>query len=129
MSRTTRSWVGTLALLGLLIIALAALAGCGGQPAAQPTIVAQVETAVPPTEAVPPTNTAVPPTQPPEPSPTLAPTETPEPEPTATATEAPAAEPVSIDSTNCIACHTSEETLQKLAVEEKPAESLSEGEG
>ena len=121
-------------MLGLLIIALAALAGCGGQPAAQPTAVAQVETAippaVPPTEAPPaPTATAIPPTQAPEPSPTLAPTDTPAPEPTATATEAPAAEPVAIDSTNCVTCHTNEEMLQKLAVEEEPAEKLSEGEG
>ena len=130
MSRMTRNGVGTLALLGLLIIALAALAGCGGQPAAQPTPVAQVETAVPPTEVPPaPTATAIPPTQAPEPSPTLAPTEVPAPEPTATATEAPAAEPVAIDSTNCVTCHTNEETLQKLAVEEEPAEKLSEGEG
>lgn len=130
MSRMTRNGVGTLALLGLLIIALAALAGCGGQPAAQPTAVAQVETAVPPTEVPPaPTATAIPPTQAPEPSPTLAPTEMPAPEPTATATEAPAAEPVAIDSTNCVTCHTNEETLQKLAVEEEPAEKLSEGEG
>ena len=130
MTHMTRSRVGTLALLGLLIIALATLAGCGGQPAAQPTAVAQVETAVPPTEAPPtPTATAIPPTQAPEPSPTLAPTDTPAPEPTATATEAPAAEPVAIDSTNCVTCHTNEETLQKLAVEEEPAENLSEGEG
>jgi hypothetical protein len=130
MSRMTRNGVGTLALLGLLIIALAALAGCGGQPAAQPTAVAQVETAVPPTEVPPaPTATAIPPTQAPEPSPTLAPTEVPAPEPTATATEAPAAEPVAIDSTNCVTCHTNEETLQKLAVEEELAEKLSEGEG
>ena len=130
MSCTTRKWAGTLALLGLLIIGVATLAGCGGQPAAQPPTVAQVETAVPPTEAPPaPTATVIPPTQAPEPSPTLAPTDTPAPEPTATATEAPAAEPVAIDSANCITCHTSEETLQKLAVEEEPAESLSEGEG
>ena len=130
MSRMTRSWVGTLALLGLLIIALATLVSCGGQPAAQPTAVAQAETAAPPTEVPPqPTATAIPPTQAPEPSPTLAPTDTPAPEPTATATEAPAAEPVAIDATNCITCHTSEETLQKLAKEEEPAESLSEGEG
>jgi hypothetical protein len=130
MSRMTRSWVGTFALLGLLIIALATLAGCGGQPAAQPTAVAQVETAVPPTEVLPQlTATAIPPTQAPEPSPALAPTDTPAPEPTATATEAPAAAPAAIDSTNCVTCHTSEETLQKLAVEEEPAEKLSEGEG
>jgi len=119
-------------LLSLLIIGAIALGGCSGQPAAapaaEPTTVTQAATAVPPTE-VPPTNTTVPPTQPPAPSPTLAPTDTPAPEPTATATEAPVAAPVVIDSTNCITCHTSEETLQKLAVEEEPAESLSEGEG
>ena len=74
MSRITRSWVGTLALLGLLIIGVATLAGCGGQPTSQPTAAAQVETAVLPTEVPPqPTATAIPPTQPPEPSPTLAP--------------------------------------------------------
>ena len=130
MPRMTRSWVGTLALLGLLIIGMATLAGCGGQPAAQPTAVAQVETAIPPKEVPPqPTATAIPPTQAPEPSPTLAPTEIPAPEPTATATEAPAAEPVALDSTNCVTCHTNEETLKKLAVEEEPAEKLSEGEG
>ena len=129
MSRMTRSWVGTLALLGLLIIGVATLAGCGGQPAAQPTAVAQVETAVPPTEAPPRLRRRPSRRRKRRATPTLAPTDTPAPEPTATATEAPAAEPVAIDSTNCITCHTSEETLQKLAVEEEPAESLSEGEG
>jgi hypothetical protein len=128
MSRTTRKWVGTLALLGFLIVGVITLAACGGQPAAPPPAATQAPTAVPPTEA-PPTNTAIPPTQAPEPSPTLAPTDTPAPKPTPTATEAPTAEPVAIDSSNCVACHTSEETLQKLAVEEEPAESLSEGEG
>jgi hypothetical protein len=33
------------------------------------------------------------------------------------------------DASNCVTCHTSEETLQKLAREEEPAEKLSEGEG
>jgi len=117
-----------LAVFGLLIVGVILLGACGSQPAAQPTAAPQAPTAAPPTEA-PPTNTAIPPTQAPEPSPTLAPTDTPAPEPTATATETPAAAPVSLDSTNCVTCHTSEETLQKLAVEEEPAESLSEGEG
>ena len=36
---------------------------------------------------------------------------------------------VNADATNCVICHTSEETLQKLAKEEEPAEKLSEGEG
>ena len=70
MSRTTRKLAGTLALLGLLIIGVATLAGCGGQPAAQPPAVAPVETAVPPTEVPPqPTATAIPPTQAPKPPP------------------------------------------------------------
>ena len=128
MSRTTRNRVGMFAVFGLLIVGVITLAACGGQPAAQPPAATQAPTAVPPT-AAPPTNTAIPPTQAPEPSPTLAPTDTPAPAPTAAATEAPAAAPVSLDSTNCVTCHTSEETLQKLAVEEEPAESLSEGEG
>lgn len=129
MSRTTRRWVGTLALLGLLIVGVVTLAACGSQPAAQPTVAAQAPTAAPPPPTTAPTNTAVPPTPAPEPSPTLAPTDTPAPEPTATATEAPTAAPVSLDATNCITCHTSEETLQKLAQEDEPAEKLSEGEG
>jgi hypothetical protein len=50
--------------------------------------------------------------------------------PTEAPTEAPTAEPVaSTDAANCIECHTSEETLQQLAVEDEPAEELSEGEG
>lgn len=100
--------------LGVLLLAALLLAACGGAATPAPT-------------PVPPTATPVPPTQTPEPSPTLAPTETPEPEPTAT--EAPTAAAVSVDSTNCVTCHTSEETLQALAVEEAPAEALSEGEG
>ena len=88
---------------------------------------------MPTTVAQAPTDTAVPPTQPPPtdtpaPTATLAPTDTPE--PTATATEAPSPTAIVVaDATNCVTCHTSEETLQKLAKEEEPAEKLSEGEG
>ena len=68
-----------------------------------------------------PTNTTAP-------TATLAPTDTPE--PTATATEEPGpTAAVVADASNCVTCHTSEETLQQLAKEEAPAESLSEGEG
>ncbi len=102
--------------LGVLVLSVLLLAACGNAATPAPTA---------PT-AVPPAATAVPPTQAPEP--TLAPTDTPAPAPTATATEAPVAA-APIDSTNCVTCHTSEETLQKLAVEEAPAEKLSEGEG
>ncbi len=41
-------------------------------------------------------------------------------------TETPA---LQADSSTCIACHTSEETLRVLAVEPEEAEHLSEGEG
>ena len=103
--------------LGILVLSVLLLVACGNAATPAPTA---------PT-AVPPTVTAVPPTQPAA-SPTLAPTDTPAPEPTATVTEAPVAA-ASVDSTNCVTCHTSEETLQQLAVEEAPAEKLSEGEG
>ena len=134
MSTLIRKWGGVALTAATLLLVALLLATCGGQPAApapvEPTAIAQApaappaDTAVPPTQA-PPADTAVPPTQAPEPSPTLAPTDTPAPAPTAT--EAAAA--ASVDSTNCVTCHTSEETLQKLAKEEAPAEKLSEGEG
>ena len=129
MSRTTRSWVGTLALLGLLIIGAAVRpvavasqppsrrSSCRSRPWSHRQRLSRPRRR--PSRRRKRRSRAA----------TLAPTETPEPEPTATVTEAPAAAPVANDLTNCIACHTSEETLQKLAVEEKPAESLSEGEG
>jgi hypothetical protein len=132
MSAMTREWVRVAVVAGILLLGGVLFAACGGQPAAeQPaepaTAVAEAPTAAPPT-AAPPTDTAIPPTDTPAPSPTLAPTDTPE--PTATATEAPTAAPVvSVDSTNCVTCHTSEESLQVLAKEEAPAETLSEGEG
>ena len=128
MSPTSRSWVRAVAVLGVMLSGLLILAACGGGAAPAPTAVAQApateaaaaptNTSAPPTTA--PTDTAVPPTA------TLAPTETAE--PTATATEAPTALAIA-DATNCVTCHTSEETLQQLAKEEAPAETLSEGEG
>ena len=130
MSNVTRWHVGIAVVAVALLLGGVLLAACGSQPAKpaeQPTAVAQAPTEAPPTTA-PPTDTAVPPTDTPAPSPTLAPTDTPA--PTATATEAPTAAPLaSVDSTNCVTCHTSEETLQKLAKEEAPTETLSEGEG
>lgn len=38
-------------------------------------------------------------------------------------------EEIGVDSSNCIACHTDQETLQALAEEPEEEESLSEGEG
>ncbi len=105
----------TAARLGILVLSVLLLAACGN--AATPTPTAPT--------AIPSADTAVPPTQPPA-SPTLAPTDTPA--STAAATEAPVAA-AAVDSTNCVTCHTSEETLQQLAVEQAPAEKLSEGEG
>jgi mono/diheme cytochrome c family protein len=127
MSILSPSWVRTRAVLGALLIGLLVLSACGGAAPAPTTVAkspatvpaaAPTNTVAPPTTA--PTDTAVPPTA------TLAPTETAE--PAATATEAPTAVVVA-DATNCVTCHTSEETLQQLAKEEAPAESLSEGEG
>lgn len=128
MSRSTRTWPRALAVvtMGVLLVALFALAGCGGGAAPQPTAVAQAPaepTAAPaePTAVVAPTDTV-------EPTATLAPTKAPEPTATATAEPSPTAVVVA-DASNCVTCHTSEETLQQLAKEEAPKESLSEGEG
>jgi hypothetical protein len=117
---------------GLTLLALLALAvvvaGCGGA-APVPAQVAQSPTEAPtqpePTEA-PLTETAVPPTATLQPTATTAPTDTPAPTPTEEPTAAPA---VVADASNCVKCHTDEAALQELAVEEAPAESLSEGEG
>lgn len=106
-----------LVLAGVLVVGVLFLVACGGgaQPAAAPA----------PAQA---TAAPVPPTEPPAPTATLAPSATPEPTATATAEPSPTAVVVA-DASNCVACHTSEETLQKLAKEEAPAEKLSEGEG
>jgi len=127
MSNTTR-----LALVSLLLIAVVlGLAACGNEP--EPTTVAQATTApAGPAEA----DTAQPePTEPPTQAPTdtVAPTDTTEPTetpvpPTETPEPTNTPEPV-VDDSACITCHTSQETLQTLAVEEEVAESLSEGEG
>ena len=114
-------------LLGLLLVLVLALAGCGGEPTAVPTEPPPTEVAVQPTTPAtePPAPTEVPPTDvPTEPPPTEVPTEPP---PTATPTEEPTPEPV--DDTACVTCHTDEETLKEVAEEPEAAESLSEGEG
>ena len=121
MTITPRTWARTAAILGVLLLGITLLAACSGAPA--PTAVAEAPTTAP----IAPTDTAAPPTVPPATA-TLAPTDTPA--PAATATEAPSPTAVVVaDATNCVTCHTSEEVLQKLAVEEEPAEKLSEGEG
>jgi glucose/arabinose dehydrogenase len=107
---TTNRILWIAAMLALLLAALA-LAGCGG--ATQAPTATQIASQP----------TAAPATQPPTAAPThtLVPTNTPE--PTATPKPAPA------DNTACVGCHTSQETLQALAVPEPTAVSLSEGEG
>lgn len=130
MSLLTRARVRASGLLSLLALVSLAVAACGGAATPAPTVapaaVAQAPTEVAPTEA--PATATTAPTETAEPTATLAPTETPEPTPTEAPTEAPtAAAPA--DAGNCVACHTNEETLQQLAKEEEPAESLSEGEG
>ena len=127
MSLLTRARVRASGLLSLLVLVGLVLAACGGAatpaPTAAPTEVAQAPTELPaPTE--PSATATTEPTATVEPTATLVPTETPEPTPT----EAPtAAAPA--DASNCVACHTSEETLRQLAKEEDAAEELSEGEG
>jgi outer membrane biosynthesis protein TonB len=118
-------------LLGLLLVLVLLLAGCGGEPTAVPTEPPPTEVAVQPTTPAtePPAPTDVPTEPPPtaeptEPPPTEAPTEPP---PTATPTEEPTPEPV--DDTACVACHTDEETLKSVAEEPEETEALSEGEG
>lgn len=131
MSLSTRARVRVSGLLSLLVIVGLVLAACGGAatpaPTAAPAEVAQAPTE-PPAATEPPATATAAPTETAEPTATLAPTETPEPTPTEAPTEAPtAAAPA--DASNCVTCHTSEETLRELAKEDAPAESLSEGEG
>lgn len=120
MTKTTMfsaRWRGMVVLAGLLALVTLILVACGGEPTAVPTELPK------PTEVseAPPTPTQAP-TEPPEP--TSTPTQAP---PTAMPTEEPTPEPV--DDTACIACHTNEETLQAVAVEEEAPEVESEGEG
>jgi hypothetical protein len=131
MSLLTRAGVRASGLLTLVVLVGLVLAGCGGAATPAPAA-ASTEAPAAPTEAPappePPATATLAPTETVAPTATLAPTETSEPTPTEAPTEAPtAAAPA--DASNCITCHTSEETLQQLAKEEAPAESLSEGEG
>lgn len=108
---------GWATLVALLMLVPLVLVACG-EPTSAPPEPAATEVSVEPPAATsaptePPTPTDVP-TEPP-------PTDTPVP------TEEPT--PVVLDDSACIACHTSEETLKAMAVEEEVAESLSEGEG
>jgi hypothetical protein len=118
--------VGLLFLLALVLIA------CGGGPttvATQPTT-APTEPPAPtsiPTE--PPAATSMP-TEPPTATDTptdVPPTDTPVPTATPAPTDTPT--PAAVDDSACIACHTSQETLQTVAKVEPTPESLSEGEG
>ena len=115
----------TIAMLALIAMVLVA---CGSQPAAAPSAPPSATIAVAQAATVMPTDTSIPPTNTAEPSPTLAPSDTPA--PPATATTAPTAtDTPNVDATNCITCHIDQDTLQKLAKEEAPKESLSTGEG
>ncbi|MGD8397465.1 MAG: hypothetical protein PVG11_01275 [Anaerolineae bacterium] len=111
------------ALLGLLLIVFVlGLTACNGE---EPTTVAQATTSAPEATEPEPTEAA---TNTPEPTDTTEPTDTPVP-PTDTPIP-PTNTPEIVDDSACITCHTSQETLQALAVEEEdPGEELSEGEG
>ncbi|MEJ5199123.1 MAG: hypothetical protein WHX53_09385 [Anaerolineae bacterium] len=119
-------WVGALLLMAGLLVACGGPAAPAPEPTSAPAAPAatQPPTQPPPTNTTaPPTNTAAPPTATAAPTLTTAPTKAP-----ATPTQAPTAAPV-VSADNCVKCHTSEETLRKLAKAEEPTEKLSEGEG
>jgi hypothetical protein len=124
MSRTrtflTR-WQWMAVALSLLI---SLLVGACGEPPAAPT-----EPSTPTEIAAAPSTPTSAPTEPPPTDPPTAPpaTATPPPTDTPMPTATPTQEPV--DDTACIACHTSQETLQAVADAEEEPESLSEGEG
>ena len=149
--------ISTLLYVGLLVItALATKACTSSAPTIEPTAVAAVisttkpeaplPTAIPPTETpvppsptpAPPTDTAVPASSTPAPvedtaTPEPEDTATPEPEDTATAeaedTPTPEEAEAMAGSDNCIACHTSQETLQALAVDTTVESEATSGEG
>jgi len=149
--------ISTLLYVGLLVItALATKACTSSAPTIEPTAVAAVisttkpeaplPTAIPPTETpvppsptpAPPTDTAVPASSTPAPvedtaTPEPEDTATPEPEDTATAeaedTPTPEEAEAVAGSDNCIACHTSQETLQALAVDTTVESEATSGEG
>jgi outer membrane biosynthesis protein TonB len=93
-------------------------------PTAEPTEMVTEEPTPEPTEVA---------TEEPTPGPTEAATEEPTPEPTQEATEEATAAAVvdvsTLSSDNCVNCHTSQETLQALAVDKKVASEASSGEG
>ena len=127
----------------LIYLAILAVMGwgvkaCSGEtPKVEPTAVAvlpptttpepPLPTPVPPTETpVPPSPTPAPPTDTPSPTDTAVPA-TPTPVPPQD-TPTPEAE-VSAGSENCVACHTSQETLQALAVDKTVESEATSGEG
>jgi hypothetical protein len=103
------------------------LAACGGGDSPTATAVpelvaAATDTSLPLTDTpIPPTDTPIPPTDTPiPPTPT-----SPPPTDTPTAT----VDPASLSSESCIACHTSEETLQALAEDNTVQSEATSGEG
>ena len=141
--------ISSIVYVGLLVVTAVAVKACtSSTPTVEPTAVAVViptttpepplPTAVPPTETpIPPSPTPAPPTDTAVPaSPTAIPVEdtaTPEPEDTAVPevedTPTPEEDDAVAGSDNCIACHTSQETLQALAVDTTVESEATSGEG
>ena len=108
-----RFWGGMAVVIGLLLLAVMALGGCGGPGAI---------TALEPTATI----------YPPPPTDIPAPT----PGPTPAAMDFPIAAPtrvqveqVEVNDQTCVDCHTNEQVLQAMATEEEAPEVESEGEG
>jgi len=134
--KTSSFWLRAALLTTVALLVALGMSGCG---ASKPTPTAVAEAVATSTEAAPATATPAPSatftTEPtatatPEPTATYTPPPTSTNTPAPTSTNTPAPTPTPVDNSNCITCHTSEDTLKALAKEpEEGGESLSEGEG
>jgi hypothetical protein len=112
--RQFRFWGRMAVVIGLLLLAVVALSGCGG-----PGEITAVE----------PTATIYPPPPTDIPAPTPGPTPAAMDFPIAAPTRAPVEPAAEVDDQTCRECHTNEQVLQAMATEEEAPEVESEGEG